>query len=96
MRPKRADGRGDHRGDGVGIGDVGNVARRLAAGGFDGANGLVHVGVRMQRVDHHVGAPRGKRARDRAADVAGAAGDERDLAGQFALRRGFAGVAMGA
>ena len=78
------DRRGDHRGDGGGIGHVGDVARRAAGRRPRSSRTVaVDVGVRMQRVDHHVGAAGGERARDRPADVAGAAGDQHDLPGQF-------------
>ena len=77
------DGGLHHRGHGVGIGHVGDVAPRAATGGLDIAHRLVHIGVGMQRIDHHVGAAGGERARDRPADVAGAAGDQRDFPVQF-------------
>ena len=83
------DGRLHHRGHGVGIGHVGDVAPRAATGGLDIAHRLVHIGVGMQRIDHHVGAAGGERARDRPADVAGAAGDQRDFPVQFPARHGI-------
>ena len=66
MTPEAIERRRDHRGDGSRVGYVGDVARRLAAGRFDVAHRRIDVGVRMQRVDHHVGAAGRKSARDRA------------------------------
>ena len=90
--PEAGDRRGYHCSHRIGIGDIGDVTSPATTGGFDVAQRTLHVAVRMQRVDHDVSPACGERTRDRAADVTGAAGDERDFAGQFAAWRESAGV----
>ena len=64
-------------------GDVGDVQRRLAAGFLDHGDGFLGLRARGARVDHHGRTAGGERARDGAADVASAAGDQRNFAGKL-------------
>ena len=64
-------------------GDVGDVRRRLAAGFLDHGDGFLGLRARRSRVDHHCRTAGGERARDGAADVAGAARNQRNLAGEL-------------
>jgi len=65
------------------IGDIGDVKRGLAAGLLDHRYGFLAFSARSVGVDHHRGTARCERQRNAAADVARAAGDQRDLAGEF-------------
>ncbi|MNC84776.1 hypothetical protein D3C83_03440 [compost metagenome] len=76
----------DHGIDRFRVDDVGLVRFGLAARRADLLHDLVRVVLRRARVDRDCGAARRERERDRAADVARGAGDERHLAGELASR----------
>jgi hypothetical protein len=80
-----------HRIDRGRVGHVRDIARCLAARFGDLRDDLVAIRLRRARIDGH-GSPRVReRARDRASDVLGRAGHQRDLAFEIgaALKRGF-------
>jgi hypothetical protein len=80
---KLADGRIDQPLHVLRVRHVGDVQCRLVA---DHADSLLGFATRGFRVHHHGRAARGERAADRAADVARAAGDQGDFAGQLVAR----------